>query len=414
MRYTEFKLYRNDKRPLTEGFTKGDLAETVWGAAVVAAFEKYPNPSNKGDILRIINGLDGNLSYTKTRADGLKSEITDEVLFVNKVNMAAHIEALRNIDKTITQIDKEIVGILQDANSQVKTAGLALQDIFANGIADQIQVGAEGGADQKGTKVDVSILHTDSQGKRIVKKLGYSLKTDTAGTGVMPVSQSPGVDKGSGGQVAFFKDIGIVDNIDDASLEEYKELDATLRAFVEKNASEGKLESIYEKELRALRRDNGGVKAFNKNIESAASQINKNIETNGEEASFFQDIVTFLEKHINRNDPDIKLLTFDKNGAYTTTVEQFAKNVKNLKIKAIANIKSNRLDIMAEHDEGADLVLRLRFVASGARFSGSTYRKSIKKKSVVSGKEVASGYELLRYKMYVETGPGYKNSAKIS
>ena len=127
----------------------------------------------------------------------------------------------------------------------------------------------------------------------------------------MPVSQSPGVDKGSGGQVAFFKDIGIVDNIDDASLEEYKELDATLRAFVEKNASEGKLESIYEKELRALRRDNGGVKAFNKNIESAASQINKNIETNGEEASFFQDIVTFLEKHINRNDPDIKLLTFE-------------------------------------------------------------------------------------------------------
>ena len=60
MRYTEFKLYRNDKRPLTEGFTKGDLAETVWGAAVVAAFEKYPNPSNQGDILRIINGLDGN------------------------------------------------------------------------------------------------------------------------------------------------------------------------------------------------------------------------------------------------------------------------------------------------------------------------------------------------------------------
>jgi hypothetical protein len=256
MRYTEFKLYRTDERLLTEGFTKGDLAETVWGAAVVAAFEKYPNPSDKGDILRIINGLDGNLSYKKSRADGLKSEITDEVLFVNKVNMAAHIEALRNIDETIKQIDKELGGILQDANSQVKTAGLVLQDIFANGIADQIQVGAEGGADQKGTKVDVSILHTDSQGTRIVKKLGYSLKTDTAGTGVMPVSQSPGVDKGSGGQVAFFKDIGIVDNIDDASLEEYKELDATLRAFVEKNASEGKLESIYEKELRALRLDN--------------------------------------------------------------------------------------------------------------------------------------------------------------
>lgn len=328
--------------------------------------------------------------------------------------MKAHIDDLRDIKNSIKKIDKEIPGILSDANNQVKTAGLELKEIFANGKADSITVGAEGGADQKGTKVDVSIVHADNEGNQEVKRLGYSLKTDTAATGVMPVSQAPGVNKGSGGQVEFFADLGILDDIDDASLDAYNELDAKLRKLVDDNASNGKLDSVYEKELRAIRRDNEGVQAFNKNIIKAANQINQNVETDGEEAAFFDDVARFLTKHINKNEPGIKLLTFDKNGAYTSTIEQFQKNVRNIKIQAVADTKRQSLLVNAIHEDGSkDLIFKIRFKASGGRFSGSMYKRALKKKSVKDGKEKASGYELLRYTLMVETGPGYKKAATV-
>ena len=98
----------------------------------------------------------------------------------------------------------------------------------------------------------------------------------------MPVSQAPGVDKGSGGQVAFFKDLGIVDDIDDASLDAYNELNAKLKKLVDDNVSDGKLEAVYEKELRAIRRDNEGVQVFNNNIVKAANKINTSINTDKE------------------------------------------------------------------------------------------------------------------------------------
>lgn len=413
MRFKEFKLYYQPT-VLTEGYTKGDLAETVWGAAVTAAFAKYPNAADVNDVIHIIKNLDSSLTYRDSRNDGMKSEITDEVVFKNIINMQAHIDDLRRIETSIKNISNEISGILNDANNQVKSAGLQLKEIFANGIADTISIGAEGGADQKGTKVDVSIVHTDTAGNKEVKRLGYSLKTDTAGSGVMPVSQHPGVNKGSGGQVEFFADIGVLDDIDDASLDAYNELDAKLRNLVNTNSSDGRIEKEYEKELRAIRRENEGVQAFNKNIVKAAEQINTQIEKDREEAAFLSSIVKFLKKHINKDEEDIKLLTFDKNGAYTTTVQEFEKNVRNLTLKAIADTKKSELRIMAVYEDGgSDLIFKMRFVCSGGRFSSSTYKKSLKKKSVKDGKEQASGYELLRYKMYVETGPGYKKSAQI-
>jgi len=414
MRYAEFRLNYNPSQ-LNEGFTNGDLAESVWGAAVTAAFEKYPSTAQDSDVVRIIQQLDGNLKYTNTRKDGMNSQLTDAIEFVNKINMQAHIDALRNITTSIANIKKELPGILSDANKQVKSAGLELQEIFANGKADNIVIGAEGGADQKGTKVDVSIVHTDNEGKREVKRLGYSLKTDTGGSGIMPVSQAPGVDKGSGGQVAFFKDLGIVDDIDDASLDAYNELNAKLKKLVDDNVSDGKLEAVYEKELRAIRRDNEGVQVFNNNIVKAANKINTSINTDKEESAFFGDVITFLNKHINKDDPDIKLLTFDKNGAYTTTVQKFQENVKSIQIRAVADTKKQSLLINAVDNDNSkeSLIFKIRFKASGGRFSPSTYRRNTNKAKVKSGESVPSGYELLRYTLLVETGPGYKQFASI-
>ena len=57
--------YLDIKTTLTEGYTIGDIAETLWGAAVTAAFENYPNPAQPQDVNRIMASLK-NLSYTKT------------------------------------------------------------------------------------------------------------------------------------------------------------------------------------------------------------------------------------------------------------------------------------------------------------------------------------------------------------
>ena len=155
MRYSDIKPI------LLEGYTIGDIAETLWGAAVTAAFENYPNPAQPQDVNRIMSSLK-NLSYTKTRADGLESTMTDSISFVNQIAMKDHVADIKNWPNSkfpTARTDVVIRNVIKDANLQVKTAGLDLKDIFANGKADNIVIGAQGGADQKGTKVDVAITH---------------------------------------------------------------------------------------------------------------------------------------------------------------------------------------------------------------------------------------------------------------
>ena len=95
MRFNDFKQVIVESQMLTEGYTIGDIAETLWGAAVTAAFEKYPTPATESDVNRIMSGLK-NLSYSSSRNDGLKSELTDEIQFVNQIAMAAHIKDVKS------------------------------------------------------------------------------------------------------------------------------------------------------------------------------------------------------------------------------------------------------------------------------------------------------------------------------
>ena len=88
MRFKDFKLNESVQQ-LNEGYTIGDIAETLWGAAVTAAFENYPNPAQPADVNRIMTSLT-NLSYNRSRKDGLKSELSDNISFVNDIAMKEH------------------------------------------------------------------------------------------------------------------------------------------------------------------------------------------------------------------------------------------------------------------------------------------------------------------------------------
>ena len=413
MRYVDFKLVHQPAQ-LNEGYTAGDLAETVWGAGVAAAFANYPEPATENDIIEFISGLQqegkNQYNFVKTRDDGLKSSLSDTVIFANTINMKAHVADLQDIKSSIEKIRKEIdAGLISNANGQVEEAGLALKEIFANGKADTITIGAVGGADQKGTKIDVSIVWKDTEGETVQKNLGYSLKTDTSATGKMPVGQAQGVDKGAGGQVQFFADLGVIDNIDEASIDDYNKMNDTLREYISKNVKDGVLDKVYEKEAQRIRLGNEGRSRFIQNAKIAASQINSRVNSDTEEGAFFDDLVKFLQKHVNKNEPGIKLLTFDKNGAYTTTVEKFSENRDNFTIRAEVNEKSGILNIFAIGKNGKKaLILELRFKQSGGRFSASTYRKAVE-----AGKDNPDGYELLRYTITIVTGKGYRQFAEI-
>ena len=222
MRYKEIKISEvietKHLTQLNEGYTIGDIAETLWGAAVTAAFENYPNPAQPADVNRIMASLDSKLSYSKDRADGMKSELTDHVAFVNQIARKDHLADIKNWPQSkfpSARLDIVTGNVIKDANMQVKTAGLDLKEIFANGKADRITIGAQGGADQKGTKVDVAIEHReDVHGPVKIINLGYSLKTNDKDAPMMPVGQSPGVKspRGTGKSVVdFFTDLGIKD-----------------------------------------------------------------------------------------------------------------------------------------------------------------------------------------------------------
>lgn len=394
MRFTEINQQSNDKQQLNEGYTIGDIAETLWGAAVTAAFENYPNPAQPADVNRIMASLN-NLSYTKTRADGLESEATDEISFVNQISMKEHLADIKNWPHSkfpSPRIETVTRNVIRDANMQVKTAGLDLKEIFANGKADTIVIGAQGGADQKGTKVDVAITHT-VKGQSETVHLGYSLKTNDKDAAFMPVGQSPGVKspRGKGASVVeFFSDLGIK-NIK----EPLYDAAAQLNKEIKDKFNIGKSD-----EAKILRKAGQVNKDINDNMKAAVDQINDRVNTDAQERAFFNDLVNFLQVHVNKKEEGLKLLTIGKEDVYTSTVEKFAENAPNLKISAKHFPKGQKFYIYALDEETGqnDAILEIRLKTTGG---------------VPSSKD-ASIYRNLRYTLTVSTGPGYNRYAKIS
>ena len=388
--------YLDIKTTLTEGYTIGDIAETLWGAAVTAAFENYPNPAQPQDVNRIMASLK-NLSYTKTRADGLESSMTDSITFVNQIAMKEHLADIKNWPNSkfpASRTDIVTQNVIKDANMQVKTAGLDLKEIFANGKADNIVIGAQGGADQKGTKVDVAITHQVAGATETIH-LGYSLKTNDKDAKFMPVGQNPGVKSARGNAtgksvVDFFSDLGIKD-----LKEPLYDAAAQLNKQIKDQFSLGKTD-----QAKILRKGGEVNSDMNDNMAAAVEQINARVNTDAEERAFFEDLVNFLQVHINKGDEGLKLLTIGKSNVYTSTVEKFAELAPQLEISAKHIPKQQLFYIYAYNEETQtqDAIIQVRLKTTGG---------------VPSSKD-ADVHRNLRYTLVVSTGPGYNKYAKIS
>ena len=388
--------YLDIKTTLNEGYTIGDIAETLWGAAVTAAFENYPNPAQPQDVNRIMASLK-NLSYTKTRADGLESSMTDSITFVNQISMKEHLADIKNWPNSkfpANRTDIVTQNVIKDANMQVKTAGLDLKEIFSNGKADNIVIGAQGGADQKGTKVDVAITHQVAGATETIH-LGYSLKTNDKDSKFMPVGQNPGVKSARANAtgksvIDFFSDLGIKD-----LKEPLYDAAAELNKQIKDQFSLGKTD-----QAKILRKGGEVNKDMNDNMAAAVEQINARVNTDAEEREFFEDLVNFLQIHINKNEEGLKLLTIGKTDVYTSTVEKFQELAPQLTISAKHFPKGQKLYIYAYNEEtkSQDVIIEVRLKTTGGLPSSSD----------------PSIYRNLRYTLVVATGPGYNKYAKIS
>ena len=395
MRFNDFKLNESVQQ-LNEGYTIGDIAETLWGAAVTAAFENYPNPAQPQDVNRIMASLK-NLSYTKTRADGLESSMTDSITFVNQISMKEHLADIKNWPNTkfpIKRTDIVTQNVIKDANMQVKTAGLDLKEIFANGKADKIVIGAQGGADQKGTKVDVAITHQVAGATETIN-LGYSLKTNTTDAKLMPVGQSPGVKSSRANATGK----SVVDFFSDLGIKEIKEPLYDAAAELNKEIKD-KFELKQTDEAKILRKGGEVNTVMNDNLKQAVDQINARVNTDAEERAFFEDLVNFLQVHINKGEEGLKLLTIGKTDVYTSTVEKFQELAPQLTISAKHFPKGQKLYIYAYNEEtkSQDVIIEVRLKTTGGLPSSSD----------------PSIYRNLRYTLVVATGPGYNKYAKIS
>ena len=138
---------------------------------------------------------------------------------------------------------------------------------------------------------------------------------------------------------------------------------------------------------------------MNDNMAKAVDQINNRVNSDADERKFFEDLIDFLQVHINKSEKGLKLLTIGKSDVYTSTVEKFAELAPQLKISAKHFPKGQKFYIYAENEEtgSQDAILEVRLKTTGGLPSSSN----------------PNIYRNLRYTLVVSTGPGYNKYAKI-
>jgi len=211
----------------------------------------------------------------------------------------------------------------------------------------------------------------------------------------MPVGQSPGVKSSRANATGK----SVVDFFSDLGIKEIKEPLYDAAAELNKEIKD-KFELKQTDEAKILRKGGEVNTVMNDNLKQAVDQINARVNTDAEERAFFEDLVNFLQVHINKGEEGLKLLTIGKTDVYTSTVEKFQELAPQLTISAKHFPKGQKLYIYAYNEEtkSQDVIIEVRLKTTGGLPSSSD----------------PSIYRNLRYTLVVATGPGYNKYAKIS
>ena len=164
--------------------------------------------------------------------------------------------------------------------------------------------------------LELIIADLESVEKRI-SRCEKLLKTNDKDAKLMPVGQNPGVKsaRGSGRSVVeFFTDLGIKD-----IKEPLYDAAAELNKQIKDQFALGRTD-----QAKILRKGGEVNKDMNDNMAKAVQQINDRVNNDAEERKFFEDLINFLNVHINKGEKGLKLLTIGKEEVYTSTLQKLS------------------------------------------------------------------------------------------
>ena len=159
-------------------FNRGNVAEIIFAAAIVARFRSKTLNVTAYDIKSIVHGLGtSNTGEKSWKSENKNKKIKDDVLL--KWGLSQNNWSAAQNKKLWSSFTDIIDSSLKYANSAVVKEWADL--FYNNNLYNKILVLADGETDQKGTKVDVKVLANDHKEKMIPVNINVSLKYGAVG-----------------------------------------------------------------------------------------------------------------------------------------------------------------------------------------------------------------------------------------
>lgn len=311
----------------TKDYNLGEVSEGYHAAAAFARLIKRPSGEiNEKDVFAVIKRLSNNKVF-KYKANEHKNLIADEFHIIVSLKPGSW-NAFKD-PSTKTAMPKIFDEIVKDANKETSRYA----DIYAkNGKFDFVKVIGEGAKGESETKTDIKFENvTEKKFKNISLKVGTTKQLHQVGGGAVKGSRA--IDR----DVRF----DILQN----------ELFS-----VHGRAKIADISSIKEQFKLAKNNLEAQTIAYQKAVES----INENLENDKEEKEFVQTLARALKYWMVRDDENIQLKQFTKDGTYVLD----AKNLDKLHEKGldlIAVIKNTATPTIVIKDKKSnDILVQIR------------------------------------------------------
>lgn len=290
---------------------RGDMAEGVFAAAIVARFMNKNKPIQPVHIIALIDRIDSKKMQQKMIYDSLNAnpKIVDTVTF--QLGLAlSNLVALtdKGVQSSITDI---INAAVKYANSSIVTALTKM--LYENNKFNEIEVIADGIGDQTGTKVDVRVK---VDGKPT--DINVSLKAD---------------------DVKQFGQVG------GSSFEAQTELWKQLLGLDVKD-----LENSYYKKIK----DKDVIGALQEVYSGAADKFNSAVITN--RVAIYKKLADGINYFATLREENVTLVQLTKEEAQVYQFDNIEKLLKNVKLKAVLNTSKATPEVNFQDEQGMVLL----------------------------------------------------------
>lgn len=330
-------------------FNKGDVAEAILGAAVVATFMKSDDsPISKADVEKHLATVAKQNSVSQERGEEKETSVSDVIRFrVGLPKKAMDFISDKSNWTAVADLFDSVV-LYCNSNKRLQRQAKVLR---TNAKVDNIFVNSDGTGDQKGTKADIKL---EVNGKKTKNQI--SLKV----TGGEQFAQVSGV--GFEKQIALWKD-GL--GLDVSAMK--KSFDAAMEKF-EKNSKFVSREDAIGKEQKNIVKN-----AMDIVYKYALGEMNKMFQSKDE--LFIKNLISFISKGISGEEEDyIELVKLEKGKFKSIRTSSKAFKEKIAGMDLVAEMKKSETPTIVIRDSASKKPL--------IRIRAKIELKSVKSKGV--------------------------------